>query len=251
MDGSRNVDTTHQSQKSYLKRNILTTYLFLFCGLLITGLSVTLFSQVDSVKTFVKDHFVFTMLGTTLLLTCNMSILNHMCCNSHKGCQTIFWASHCMITAIPILDVDPDVMTKSVIYTLVLTLILSLKSIIIPGHMVEIFVHPLSGIHSLVLVCAVYNVLFSGSDGATSHIIKNIGLHGGFLVYSGLLICNTQRLSLNAQQSNFDCMMTSFVLHTNIMNLYSRVVLFTTDPPKDSCCPPKGKVCEKRCEHVK
>lgn len=76
------------------------------------------------------------------------------------------------------------------------------------------FLRPLTVMHSLLLVCTADSILFSSLNSAVTLIITSITFHRGFLVYSGLLICNTQLtqwLLLNVEHSRFDPVFSVFL----------------------------------------
>lgn len=223
--------TQHQTRPApapNVTQRVLTVYLFLICGLTITALTTAALFQVNLVLDFVRNHFIITMVLTSLLLTVNTSMFTRVYYEEQKASKMLYWTLNCALAGVPLLNVDAFVLAKTALYTVVLFLILSLKSFIIPESVIEMFLRPLTAIHTLVLVCTAYSILFSSLNSTVTLIITSITLHGGFIVYSGLLICNTQRLLLNVKHSRFDPVFSSFVLYMNILNLFSRVAVFST-----------------------
>lgn len=210
------------------KTRIASVYTILISGLIITSVTVALFYQMKTVHGFVKDHFVITMLLTSLFMTLTTNIFGKLSYEEQKMSKLMCFTLNCILAGIPLLNLEPSSLIKALIYTTILGLILSLKSFIIPENIQELFLKPLSYIHTLVLICSAYSVIFGSINSTVTAIITSISLHGGFLVYSGLLICNTQRLILNAKHPRFDPVFTAFVLFMNMINLYSRVAVFTS-----------------------
>lgn len=227
----QNQDQPQGISTNQFRWKVLTVYLFLISGLVISGLTFGVLSYSETFVGLIKDHFMSTMVLTSLLMTVNTNIFNRIPYTTQKGNKSVFWVINCVLATVPILRVEPPVMAKGVLYTLVLFLILSFQSFIIPKRMIESYLQPLTAIHSLVLVCTVYSVLFNTNDLLFSKIIMAGCLYGGFLVYAGLLICNTHRLFLNARHPYFDPMFSAFVFYMNVINLFSRITVFTGRAP--------------------
>lgn len=223
------ISTTPPAPPAYsYTQRVLTVYMFLVCGVTITALTTAALFQVSLIVDFVRNHFIISMLLSSLFMTVITSGLSKVTYEEQKASKVLWWTMNCVVAGVPLLNVDAFVLTRAALYTVVLFFILSLKSFIVPENVVEMFLKPLTAVHTVVLVCTAYSILFSSLSSTVTVIITSVCLHGGFLVYSGLLICNTQRLLLNVKHPRFDPVFSSFVLYMNILNLFSRIAIFST-----------------------
>lgn len=218
--------TVQQVEPHNSCRNLFAVYAYLMSGLLVTALSVTIFLQVATVVSFVQDHFIITMLLTSLLITVSLSLFNKAVYPQNKNVKLIFYIIICFITGIPLLEAESDALIKSIVYTAIIVVILSLKSFLVSLKTVNPFIYPMTVLHTLVLLSTIYSILFGLVESTSSRMVTAFCLHGGFIVYSLLLICNTQRLCLSANYSRFDPLFSAVVMYMNVINLYSRVATF-------------------------
>ncbi|KAG8315088.1 hypothetical protein J6590_077767 [Homalodisca vitripennis] len=217
-----------QSGRTPCIRKVINVYLCLLCGLVITAVTIAILFQLSCLVKFVSNHMLVTIVVTALLMTLNINILNRISFEKHKEKKIIFWALNCVLASTPFVSADPWTLMKSIIYTVLLVIILTLKSFLIPEAAINSIIGPLSIIHTLVLMCSVYMTIFGSTSSFFSQIVSSIGLHGGFIVYSGLVVCNTQRVCLNAKNTQFDTFHSAFVFYMNLLNLYCRMVMFSS-----------------------
>lgn len=218
--------TVQQLESRYSCKNVFAVYAYLIAGLLVTVLTVIICCRVEFIVNFVRSHFIITMILSTLLMTATLYLFNKMSYRENKTGKLMFWIVICFLAGIPLLEADSGVLLKAAVYTTILVVILSLKSFIIPLNLINSFIYPMTVLHTVVLICTIYSILFGLVDSTFSHIVTAFCLHGGFLVYSALLICNTQRLSMSAKYARFDPIFSAVVMFMNIINLLSRVATF-------------------------
>uniref|UniRef100_A0A1B6LBJ3 Uncharacterized protein n=1 Tax=Graphocephala atropunctata TaxID=36148 RepID=A0A1B6LBJ3_9HEMI len=210
------------------RHQVIAVYVWLLCGLAISGVTAACLFQFSSLVNFVSNHLLITMIVIAVSMTLITNIFNRTSFEKNKGTKIMCWAVNCVLAGVPFLSADPGILLTSIIYTVLLIIILTLKSFILPEIVINAMLFPLTAIHTMVLVCSAYTIIFGSTDSIVSNIVSGISMHGGFVVYSGLVICNTQRLYSNAKSPQFDPLFSAFVFYMNILNLYTRVTIFSS-----------------------
>lgn len=221
-------------EKSYLwskqvKDRISTTYMYFGGSTLITGLTAAQIFRTPALMKIVASPSILSMVATIGALIISGSILHNIEYKEGFGPKQLAWIVHSSLVGAvlaPICVLGGPILTRAALYTFGVFGGLSTIAMCAPSDKFLMMAGPLSMGLGVVFVSSLGSAFLPVSS-ALGASLYSISMYGGLILFSGLLLYDTQRIVVTAEQEYFkyDPINQSLSIYMDTINIFIRLAM--------------------------
>lgn len=219
-------------QLKFMERNVVhnlaVTYFHLITSYTLTIVSVMYVLFVPKLMYIVCKHTLEVIVGVIAVMTALTAIIECIPYSQERHrFKTVVWCVHSLVLGFPIAYFGEYNCTLGLFSTAFLVLLASLVSFIAEKDLYKSFEGHLTPMYYAVIISSAVCLIMNQYNTLISILLLIINLFGGIILYSGVMIVNTQYFINDAiTNENYDPIYTSAVVYLCSMNLYIRLALY-------------------------
>lgn len=195
-------------------------------SLLITALSSLALFKEGQIIYFITNYYPESLVFIYIATTLSNQFLKELSFDGNTNCKIITWAIKCTLASPIIALFGETIAIKAAIYTGITITLLTFVAFFLNVSSHIVIMYPLSGMYGFITVLSVFSIILGTPSTTLGICLLCISLHGGFIIYAGLLIINTQRLFSLVKHRNYDVVYYSFVLYMVVLNIFMRIAMY-------------------------